>query len=108
MSVDFCIGKYGYSKFQSEEPYVEVIKDNTTYFGWYDCIENVIYLNKTCMFNTTEYCKTIIHEYQHYLQSPTWNTRYDRKFIYSKHPYEKQAEFIAVKDYKKLMRYLRK
>ena len=33
--------------------------------------------------------ETIIHEYQHYLQSPSWYTRYySMGYRYDNHPYE--------------------
>jgi|TARA_R110000824_G_scaffold124128_1_gene282338 hypothetical protein len=36
--------------------------------------------------------ETLIHEYQHYLQSPTWFTRYyNMGFEYNNHPYEVAA-----------------
>ena len=49
-----------------------------------------------------ELIKTIIHEYQHYLQSPSWYTRHcDRNLKnYFDHPYEAEAEEVANKYWK--------
>ena len=36
--------------------------------------------------------QTLVHEYQHYLQSPSWFKRYyDMGYGYNDHPYEVQA-----------------
>jgi hypothetical protein len=36
--------------------------------------------------------QTLVHEYQHYLQSPSWFKRYyDMGYHYGNHPYEVQA-----------------
>ena len=44
-----------------------------------------------------ELIRTIIHEYQHYLQSPSWMTRYyNMGYDYSDHPYELAAYKEAV------------
>lgn len=40
---------------------------------------------------------TIIHEYIHHLQHPTWYTRYTQLYTYKNHPYEIFANKIADK-----------
>jgi hypothetical protein len=40
---------------------------------------------------------TIIHEYVHHLQHPTWYTRYNQLYSYKNHPYEIFANKIADK-----------
>jgi hypothetical protein len=40
---------------------------------------------------------TIIHEYVHHLQHPTWYTRYNKIYTYKTHPYEIFANKIADK-----------
>ena len=46
--------------------------------------------------------KSIIHEYQHYLQSPSWYTRYySMGYNYSDHPYE-IAAYKEEKNYRKV------
>ena len=40
---------------------------------------------------------TIIHEYVHHLQHPTWYTRYNKIYTYKNHPYEIFANKIADK-----------
>lgn len=39
-----------------------------------------------------ELIRTLIHEYKHYLQSPSWMTRYYKMgYTYDNHPYEEAA-----------------
>ncbi len=38
-----------------------------------------------------EIATIINHEYIHYLQSPTWMTRYNKMYNYYEHPYEIEA-----------------
>lgn len=102
----FCINNYGISKFKKEIPVVDVIRENSDYYGWYENDDNIIFLNKALILNDLDFAETFIHEYQHYLQSPVWDTRYARKFTYSKHPYEKKAESVAVRDADVLIEYL--
>ena len=64
--------------------------------------EIIIYLN--AMNNIDDFINTIIHEYTHYMQSPSWYTRYLNNLtlnevIKNKHPYEIQAEQIATTNY---------
>ena len=47
--------------------------------------------------------ETIIHEYQHYLQSPSWYTRYySMGYRYDNHPYE-IAAFNEEKNYANIL-----
>jgi hypothetical protein len=49
--------------------------------------EITIYYNN--IGSLEELIRTVIHEYQHYLQSPSWMTRYYKMgYDYSNHPYE--------------------
>lgn len=42
--------------------------------------------------------QVLIHEYTHYLQSPSWYTRYCDSYTYDNHPYEIQANEVAKRD----------
>lgn len=86
---------YGYSKFHDSLPYLLIEMspysdaDEPNCFGEYDKDENdlVIYWKNIDSLETL--IRTIIHEYQHYLQSPTWFTRHYRNgHGYNTHPYE--------------------
>ena len=96
--------KYGYSKFAETTPYVEYEKsiyarlageDDDGTLGEecpdaeYDRIDNSIVIYYPQMTSRKQIIETLIHEYQHYLQSPSWFTRYyNMGFEYNNHPYE--------------------
>lgn len=93
------IEKYGYSKFHSHLPYL--IIEDTPYsdsdvpanlHGEYCFTENEIIIYWKNIPSEKVLIKTLIHEYQHYLQSPTWMTRYyNMGYRYNNHPYELDA-----------------
>ena len=92
------VNYYGYSKHQKSTPFL-MIEDSPYSDGPdEDCIgeycrvfnELIIYWKN--IKNSDELIKTLVHEYQHYLQSPTWMTRYyNMGYYYSNHPYELAA-----------------
>mgnify|MGYP000501221771 CR=1 FL=1 len=54
--------------------------------------ENEIVLYWTEVEDFEDIARTLVHEYQHYLQSPVWLTRYyTMGYGYDDHPYEVQA-----------------
>jgi len=85
---------YGYSNFQSTLPYLEIIKsdeiwadddefgtkskskDDEELKGWYESMDNTLTIVIDNIKNRRDLIRTIVHEYQHYLQSPSWMTRY--------------------------------
>ena len=95
---------YGYSKFIPEcTPYVE------THYNIYarhsgepeargeedgchaefDRTDNSIVIYYPNMKSRKHIIQTLVHEYQHYLQSPSWFKRYyNMGFRYDNHPYE--------------------
>lgn len=85
---------YGESKHQKTTPYItlsNVVEDDIK--GEYCYIFNEIIIYWKNIFSLEELIRTIIHEYQHYLQSPSWMTRYYRMgYNYSNHPYELAAD----------------
>lgn len=85
---------YGYSNFHSsvpileidESPYSDAIGDS---FGEYSFSENVLVIYWKKIESKEDLIRTILHEYQHYLQSPIWYTRYfTMGYGYNNHPYE--------------------
>src|SRR6056300_954126 len=83
--------KYGYSKFANCTPYIEFEKSIYARLSGeeddgelgeqspdaeYDHITNSIVLYYPKMKSKKQIIQTLIHEYQHYLQSPSWMTRY--------------------------------
>ena len=107
---------YGYSKFFPEvTPYIEY---ETSIYGRlsgeeddgtmgeespdaeFDRIDNSIVIYYPKMKSKTNIVETLVHEYQHYLQSPLWMKRYyTMGYNYNDHPYEVQA-YNEEKNYK--------
>jgi hypothetical protein len=112
---------YGYSNFQSTLPYLEIIKsdeiwadddefgtkskskDDEELKGWYESMDNTLTIVIDNIKNRRDLIRTIVHEYQHYLQSPSWMTRYyNMGYQYSDHPYE-VAAYAEETNYKMFM-----
>lgn len=98
---------YGYSKFHECSPYLEFepylfskyTGENNTE-AEYNFENNSIILYYRLIRDEQHLAETLIHEYQHYLQSPSWFTRYyNMGYCYSDHPYE-VAAFNAEKDWR--------
>ena len=107
---------YGYSKFFPEvTPYIEY---ETSIYGRlsgeeddgsmgeespdaeFDRIDNSIVIYYPKMKSKRHIVETLVHEYQHYLQSPLWMKRYyTMGYNYNDHPYEVQA-YNEEKNYK--------
>mgnify|MGYP003625559606 FL=1 len=99
---------YGYSKFLTETtPYIEYEtsiygrlsgeEDDGTFgeqtpHAEFDRIDNSIVIYYPKMEDREHIVQTLVHEYQHYLQSPSWMKRYyDMGYDYHNHPYEVAA-----------------
>ena len=72
---------------------------NSNVHGEFSSYDRSIILN-SCGASWETIIKTLIHEYQHYLQHPGWYTRYENMFNYANNPYEIQAETVAERDWK--------
>ena len=95
---------YGLSKFQPSTPYVDY--DTSIYAHYsgeeddgttgeqnpdaeYCNMNNEIIIYYPKMEDKEHVIQTLVHEYQHYLQSPSWMKRYyNMGYGYSDHPYE--------------------
>jgi len=98
---------YGYSKFTPEcTPYIELHHNiYARYSGEeeaqgeedkchaeYDRLDNSIVIYYPQMKDRKHIVQTLVHEYQHYLQSPSWMKRYyNMGYRYDNHPYEVSA-----------------
>ena len=90
---------YGLSKYHYISPYLDI--EDTPYsdegvpkdlYGEYCSMMNEITLYWKNISSLEVLTRTLIHEYQHYLQSPSWMTRYyTMGYNYNNHPYEIQA-----------------
>lgn len=103
--LDNCIDKYGLSKFKECSPYLEFERSIYARLSGeegmegeqmpdaeYDRITNSIVVYYPKVENEQHLAEIIVHEYQHYLQSPTWMARYYQMgYRYDNHPYEVAA-----------------
>jgi hypothetical protein len=101
---------YGESKFKNTVPYIaiedspysdeEVAPDQ---FGEYCRMLNEITIYWKNMDSLEILVRTLVHEYQHYLQSPIWMARYyNMGYGYNDHPYE-VAAFNAEENWEKFI-----
>jgi len=103
---DLISTHYGESKFQTDSPWL-VIEDSPysdsedpDLIGEYCSMHNELIVYWKNIKSIEDLIKTLIHEYQHYLQSPSWMTRYYKMgYDYNNHPYETIA-YEREKDYK--------
>jgi hypothetical protein len=103
---DKIVSHYGHSNHQTETPWLVIEDspysdgDDEDLIGEYCAMDNELIVYWKNIKNTEELIKTLIHEYQHYLQSPTWMIRYYKMgYDYNNHPYETIA-YEREKDYK--------
>ena len=84
---------YGYSKHHNTPPHIFLSEDKADgRKGEYCFVINEISLYYNNISSLEELVRTLIHEYQHYLQSPSWFKRYyNMGYDYNNHPYEVQA-----------------
>lgn len=89
---------YGYSKYQKELPYLQI--EDSPYsdytdpdlYGEYCAKDNELVVYWKNVETVEDIIRVLIHEYQHYLQSPNWFTRYYKMgHSYDTHPYEIKA-----------------
>ena len=84
---------YGISPHHSTPPYIYLdTKVEGELKGEYCCMINEITVYRKNINGLEELIRTLVHEYQHYLQSPSWMTRYYKMgHTYESHPYELKA-----------------
>jgi hypothetical protein len=99
---DWCLDTYGFSKHHDDVPWLDFSDDDELGFmGEYSADDNALTIYPNHINTYDDLIETMIHEYQHYLQSPTWFERYyNMGHDYKTHPYEVQAETIAKRDKK--------
>lgn len=108
--LDKCVEIYGLSKFHETSPYIEfqpyvysVYTEDDNPEAEYIFDYNTIVIYYKNIVDEKHLAQTIVHEYQHFLQSPSWMTRYyNMGHNYSDHPYE-IAAYEEEKNYKKVL-----
>lgn len=91
LALDWCIEKYGPSRFADLDTLRIRLDSSVDYLGEYDEIENLISLNPKLHRSLKHWVSTVIHEYTHFKQ-PVFE-KYDEYFDkygrnYENHPYE--------------------
>lgn len=86
---------YGWSKHFKTTPFLIIEDspysdaDDTECIGEFCAMSNELIIYWKNIESEIELVKSLVHEYQHYLQSPTWMKRYyNMGYDYSNHPYE--------------------
>ena len=101
--INWCMDKFGLSKHYNDYPYVEIDMVETDN----PLDEIIIYPN--AIDNINDFISTVIHEYTHYMQSPSWYTRYLNNLTIDEviknlpspsHPYEIEADKVAKRNWK--------
>lgn len=90
------IDYYGISRYHNTSPYIGIEDSpfsdedvSSATYGEYCFMMNEIVLYWKNISSTEMLSRTLIHEYQHHLQSPRWMKRYySMGYDYKTHPYE--------------------
>ena len=113
--IDWCLNEFGLSKHYNDYPYMDIVMDEEGICGEFFSHNNQIIICTPALDTIDEFIDTVIHEYTHYMQSPTWYTRYANRKIEltveefadyllggdPTHPYEIEADEVAKKNTKK-------
>ena len=109
--INWCVDKFGLSKHYNDYPYVEIdMVETNNPLGEFISDNNEIIIYPKAINNMDEFIGTIIHEYTHYMQSPSWYTRYLNNLTIDEviknlpspsHPYEIEADEVAKKNMNK-------
>ena len=99
--IGWCIDEFGLSKYYKHYPYIEIDLDEVDLMGEFVGDNNEIIVYPNAMDNMDDFISTVIHEYSHYLQRPSWYTRYiNMGYENENNPYEMIAETIAINNRK--------
>ena len=75
--INWCVDKFGLSKHYNDYPYVEIdMVETDNPLGEFISDNNEIIVYPNAIDNINDFISTVIHEYTHYMQSPSWYIRY--------------------------------
>lgn len=108
--LQWCMNTYGKSHYNGDFPCVEYRKPDHSEegcSGYYDEVDELIYVNREMNPTIEELAKTIIHEYTHYVKHPMDDYYVLAKYLnHDDNPMEIEASAIEERDYKKCLTYL--
>lgn len=110
--LEWCVKKFGESKYHDEIPLVLVettldgITSKDPIKGEYDPYDNYIWVSSSKNRSVRQYARTVLHEYRHYTQHPSWIRRYLSVVGHKKSPYEREATAFEENHIDECMRYL--
>jgi len=107
----WCISTYGKSELNGDYPHLEfknAVYYNGDDYGYYDEIEQIIFVSKDAHTTLEELVKTIIHEYTHYVKHNMEDYNVLSKYLsHHRNPLEIDARKIERRDYKKCIKFLK-
>mgnify|MGYP006267155239 CR=1 FL=1 len=110
--LQWCMDTYGKSRVNGNFPCVEYKKPDHTqcdYAGYYDEVEELIFVNKEMNTTIEELAKTIIHEYIHYVKHKMKDYYVLAKYLpHDLNPMEKEAKKIEQRDFKICLEHIQK
>lgn len=96
--LDKIADHYGYSKYHATTPYLAIEDSPYSEGNDKDLIAEYCSMNNEIIVywgnvkDEESLIRSIVHEYQHYMQSPMWMQRYyTQGYDYNNHPYEVAA-----------------
>jgi len=104
--IEWCVKNHGCSKFYDGLPIVEIeFEEPRGIRAEYDSMNNLMTIYVRGNRSVKQLVKSVLHEYRHYLQSPTWLERYSTMYRrkQDKNPYEIDAEIFADSNWKVCM-----
>ena len=104
--IDWCAKNVGYSKYYDDLPTIEVEYDSLSSVRAEYCpLNNVVTLYAKENRSVRQVVMSVMHEYRHYLQCPSWLERYSGLYRRKQHknPYEVDAEKFANDNWVKFM-----
>ena len=108
--INWCMDKFGLSKHYNDYPYVEIdMVETDNPLGEFISDNNEIIIYPNAIDNMNDFISTVIHEYTHYMQSPSWYTRYLNNLTIDEViknlpspslPYDIEADKVAKRNWK--------
>jgi len=112
LALSYCESVLGVNKRKRTDVQISVAKkcdENKNTAGWYDPIDNEIFIILDACKTVGQFTATFVHEYTHYLQP--CRAKYHKlleEHGYTNHPFELEAYGNEIKHNRKILSYVRK